>query len=85
MATLTLRNVDDELLERLKAATENSTASKALIDAARLYLVNSVAIEDYKDDIRDLKEQNELLRQRIESARDSARLLLEHIDQGDLF
>lgn len=38
MATLTIRDLDDQLVERLKEFTREATASKALVAAARMAL-----------------------------------------------
>jgi hypothetical protein len=85
MATLTLRNVDDDMLEVLKLMTEENTASKALVTGASGYVQMTFALEGCHNRIAYLEQQLEQANQRLANASEAARLLLESVDQIPLF
>ncbi|MCY1278769.1 hypothetical protein D9M68_226340 [compost metagenome] len=81
---LTIRDVDDDLVDQVKNATLQSTGSKAFVMAARQFLAQRLAIAERDQLIAQLREQVAVYRQTLARARDSAIELAEIASQDDL-
>lgn len=85
MATLTLRDVPDALIDNLKKATSNNTASKAIQHAAEDYLNQVVLLDSYKQKSLDQEMEIQRLRSILDDLSASCAKVLEVSSQGDVF
>lgn len=84
MAMLTIRDIDEDLLEKVKSATWCRTGSQAFIKSATLFLQQRDELKSKADEISRLRDVVAAQRQTIERARSAAAQLLEAAGQGDL-
>ncbi len=83
MATVLIRDFDDALLETLKEVTGQKTGSKAVEYACERFLTLVDDSRQYREMIGDLEERNQVLRDRMESARAACSQVVEITGQGD--
>jgi len=76
---------DDELAAKMFAFTGERVASKAFADAARQALRLDAELCHARAEIAQLKQQAQVYRQTLASARDAAIQLAEVASQGDMF
>ena len=79
-----LADFDDALAEKLKAQTQQTTGSKAVLKAAEDYLPLLWKLSEQEKEIADLRRKLAAAAQVIEGARSAAALLLERTGQGEL-
>lgn len=76
---------DDELAAKMFAFTGERVASKAFADAARQALRLDADLRHARAEIAELKQQAQVYRQTLSSAREAAIRLVEAAGQGDMF
>lgn len=84
MALLTIRDLPDDFVEKVKRATHCRVGSKAFIEAGHGFIVQKDKIARLERELAAAREQIKVYQQTIEGARSAAALLLERVGQGDL-
>jgi len=80
-----LSDFDDDLAERLKSRTGQSTGSKAVLEAANQYLPLLLKLDHRDREIEDLRRRLDRANQVIEDARSAAAQLLDKTGQTSIF
>lgn len=82
--TLTIRNIDIELLEKLKFELGVNTYSKVVLHCVETYLLTQVALEDHVHTVNELTKELEYKDQVLDQLRGVCTQVLETANQGDL-
>lgn len=77
-------DADPELIQLLKSHTGQTTASKALIEAAKMTLSLDRQVRELRDSQRLDRQRLDSLTQGIDNARSSAEMLIGKLSQRDL-
>ncbi|HBP5704442.1 TPA: hypothetical protein L6B19_18095 [Pseudomonas aeruginosa] len=77
-------DADDDFVARLKAATFQTTGSKAYAKAAEAYQPLKDEVDKLRAELASVRRELQSARQTIEGARSAAAQLLERVAQGDL-
>jgi len=79
-----IRHATERQLDDAMRLTNQTTASKALVDCVRIAEHATAEVRSLKSEIYVLKEELAYARQVISRAKDSAASLLDYVAQGDL-
>lgn len=84
MANLSLRNVDQALIDDLKKLTGTATAAKALVEAGRLALAESEKNAKLRAQVDDLRDQLAHKQAMLDGLDGICRMVIERTGQADL-